>query len=144
VDEINRARIVVAGMAGALAMSVASYMFNVLRIPMVDFGRLIATKILRYHSHGTRLGLVLHIVNGVLLALIYALIDALIGAQLLPGFPWVRGLTYGTLLWLFMMVVVLPLLGDGLFGWRTSRTMVLSALTVHLLYGLILGLALGG
>ena len=87
--QINLARIVVAGIAGALAMSVASYLFNVLRVPMVDFGRLIATKVLRYHSHGTRLGMALHIGNGVLLALIYALVVA----QLLPGASWVRGLT---------------------------------------------------
>lgn len=136
--EINLARIVVAGVAGALAMSLATYLFNALRVPIVDFGRLIATKILRYHSHGTRLGLALHVTTGVLLALIYALV-----AHFLPGAAWLRGLTYGVFLWLVMMVVVLPLLGDGFFGWRTSRTMVLSSLTVHLLYGVILGLAMG-
>ena len=137
IGDISLARVAIAGAAGALAMAVASYVFNAMGIPMVDFGRLIATKILRYHSHRTRLGLALHLLNGVILALIYALFIV----NVLPGAYWVRGLIYGTGLWLLMMVVVLPLIGDGFFGWRTSRSMIPSALAVHLLYGIILGFA---
>lgn len=135
IGDLNVARIVVAGLLGALSMAVASYIFNAIGIPMVDFGRLIATKLLRYHSHRTRLGLVLHLVNGVVLALVYAI-------AVFPnvtGMYWLAGLLYGAALWLVMMVIVLPLLGDGFFGWRVSRTMIPSALAVHLLYGLILG-----
>jgi hypothetical protein len=40
-----------------------------------------------------------------------------------------------------MMVVVLPLVGDGFFATNAPQGTVLSALMVHLLYGLILGLA---
>lgn len=138
--EVSFPQIVIAGVVGALSMSVASYLFNVMRVPMVDFGRLIATKILRYHTHGTSLGLVLHVLNGVLLALVYALFVV----HALPGSFLVRGLTYGAGLWLVMMVVVVPVLGDGFFGWRVSRTMAPSALVVHLLYGLIVGLAIRG
>jgi hypothetical protein len=57
---------------------------------------------------------------------------------------WLAGVLYGAALWLVMMVVVLPLLGDGFFGWRVSRTMIPSALGVHLLYGLILGFGVRG
>jgi len=128
-------RIALAGLVGALSMALATYLFNLLGIPIADLGRLIATKILRYHSHRTRLGFVLHLVNGVLLALVYAMLLV----PLLPGPYWMRGLLYGTGLWLVMMVVLLPLLGDGLFGSRTSRGMAPSALAVHLLYGLVLG-----
>ncbi|MPZ13418.1 MAG: hypothetical protein GEU73_03170 [Chloroflexi bacterium] len=136
--DVSLTAIVIAGLAGAASMSVASFLFNALGIPMVDFGRLIATKILHYHSHGTRLGLVLHLTNGILLALVYALVVV----QLLPGPYWVRGLAYGGALWLLMMAIMLPVLGDGFFGWRTSRDTIPSALAVHLLYGLILGFAL--
>lgn len=117
-------------------MALATFLFNALRIPVVDLGRLIATKILRYHSHGTRLGLALHIINGVVLALIYAFLVK----PLLPGPGWLSGLAYGMLLWLTMMLIVLPAMSDGFFGWRTSRQMIPSALFVHLLYGLIIGL----
>ncbi|MBM2809872.1 MAG: hypothetical protein HW416_631 [Chloroflexi bacterium] len=118
-------------------MAFASYLFSAMNIPMVDFGRLIATKILRYHSHRTRLGLVLHLANGVLLALVYAIFLG----PLIPGDYWLRGLIYGAGLWLFMMVAVLPAMGDGFFGWKTSRSMIPSALVVHLVYGLVLGFA---
>ncbi len=140
VGDIPLARIAVAGLVGALSMALATYFFNLLGIPMADLGRLIATKILRYHSHRTRLGFVLHLVNGVLLALVYAV--ALV--PLLPGPYWMRGLLYGAGLWLVMMVVLLPLLGDGLFGSRASRGMAPSALAVHLLYGLVLGFFVRG
>ncbi|MSQ24174.1 MAG: hypothetical protein EXR58_06450 [Chloroflexi bacterium] len=126
----------VAGLLGAIGMALATFLFNALRIPVVDLGRLIATKILRYHSHGTRLGLALHIINGVVLALIYAFLVK----PLLPGPGWLSGLAYGMLLWLTMMLIVLPAMSDGFFGWRTSRQMIPSALFVHLLYGLIIGL----
>ena len=129
------AQVVLAGLIGAAAMALTTFFFNAIRVPVVDMGRLIATKILRYHSHGTRLGLVLHVVNGVVLALIYALIKGF-----LPGPQVVQGLIYGLLLWLFMMLIVLPWMGDGFFGRRTNPQMIPSALFVHLVYGLILGL----
>ena len=133
------AQAAVAGLFGALAMALATFIFNALRVPVVDLGRLIATKILRYHSHGTRLGLALHIINGLLLALIYAFVVE----PILPGPGSLKGLTYGILLWLVMMLIVLPAMGDGFFGWRTSRQMIPSALFVHLLYGLIIGIGVG-
>jgi hypothetical protein len=138
IGDLNTTRIVIAGLLGALSMALATYLFNALRIPMVDFGRLIATKLLRYHSHGTRFGLVLHLLNGVVLALVYAIVVA----PFVSGMYWVGGLLYGAALWLIMMILVLPLLGDGFFGWRVSRTAIPSALVVHLLYGLVLGFGL--
>jgi uncharacterized membrane protein YagU involved in acid resistance len=136
VADVHLVRIIIAGVVGAAAMVIATYLFHALGLPMVDFGRLLATKILRYHSHGTRLGLVLHLVNGVVLAVIYALL-----VDMIPGPGWLRGLGYGAVLWLVMMVVAMPALGDGFFGSRAPRGTVLSALVTHLVYGLILGLA---
>lgn len=141
IGDVNLAQVIVAGILGALSMALASFLFNAIRVPVVDFGRLIATKLLRYHSHGTRLGLVLHLLNGVVLAFAYAfLVERLLQAAL-PGAYLVHGLIYGIGLWLFMMAVILPMLGDGFFGWRASKGMIPSGLFVHLLYGLILGFA---
>ena len=134
------ARVIVAGIIGAVAMALATFLFNAIRVPVVDFGRMLATKILRYHSHGTRLGLVLHVINGVVLAFVYAiLIEPRL--QLIIPIYWARGLLYGAALWLILMVVVLPVVGDGFFGSKGSRGMIGSALVVHLLYGLVLGFA---
>lgn len=140
IGDVSLARVVIAGILGAVSMALATFLFNTIRVPVVDFGRLLATKILRYHSHGTRLGLVLHIVNGVLLAFVYAI---LIEPRLEPLVPvyWLRGVLYGVALWLLLMMLVLPLVGGGFFGGRDRPGMIGSALVVHLLYGLILGFA---
>ncbi len=134
IADVQLLRIAIAGIVGAACMVLATSLFHALGLPMVDFGRLLATKMLRYHSHGTRLGLVLHLVNGVVLAVIYALlVDHFRG----PG--WLLGLAYGAVLWLVMMLVVLPLLGDGPFGSKAPRGTAGSAFAVHMIYGLILG-----
>ncbi len=138
VADVHLVRVIIAGVVGAAAMVIATYLFHALGVPMVDFGRLLATKILRYHSHGTRLGLVLHLINGVVLAVIYALL-----VDTTPGPGWIHGLAYGAALWLVLMVIVMPLLGDGFFGSRTPPGTVQSAFAVHLVYGLVLGLAVG-
>ena len=128
--------VILAGLLGALAMVLATYLFHLRRIAMVDFGRLIATKLLRYHSHGTQLGLALHLLNGVVLAFIYAFV-----INPIPGPSLVKGAIYGVALWLVMMLVVLPAFGDGFFGRRSDRSAAASGLVLHLLYGLILGAA---
>ncbi len=133
--ELDLARVMLAGLLGGVAMALMTFLFNAIRVPVVDLGRLIATKVLGYHSHGTRFGLLLHMANGIILAFIYALI-----APSVPGAPLIKGLSYGILVWLFMMLVVLPLMGDGLFGRKNATRMIPSALFVHLVYGLVLGL----
>jgi hypothetical protein len=140
IGDVSFTRVILAGILGAVSMAIATMLFNAVRIPVVDFGRMLATKILRYHSYGTRLGLVLHILNGILLAFVYAI---LIEPRLELFIPlyWVRGILYGVALWLALMMVVLPIVGDGFFGGRGRRGMIGSALVVHLIYGLILGLA---
>jgi hypothetical protein len=132
-------RVIFAGLVGAATMVVATWIFHAVGLPMVDFGRLLATKILRYHSHGTQLGLVLHLVNGAALALIYAMFVA----RWLPGPDLLRGVIYGIGLWLIMMLGAFPLLGDGFFGSRTAPGTVPSSLIVHILYGAVIGLAVG-
>ncbi|MBI2317977.1 MAG: hypothetical protein HYU75_13535 [Betaproteobacteria bacterium] len=133
--DVNLAAVALAGFLGAVAMALTTLFFHAIRVPVVDVGRLIATKLLRYHSHGTRFGLLLHMATGVVLALVYALV-----APLFPGPAWLHGLGYGILLWLLMMLVILPLMGDGLFGRRNREAqMIPSALVVHVVYGLVLG-----
>ncbi|HEY3116933.1 MAG TPA: DUF6789 family protein [Chloroflexota bacterium] len=132
---VSPLQVALAGLLGAIAMALATSLFHFRRVAMVDFGRLIATKLLRYHSHGTQLGLALHLVNGIVLAFIYALIVQ----PFLPGPALAKGALYGVALWLIMMLGVLPALGDGFFGWRSDRSAAPSGLALHLLYGLILG-----
>jgi uncharacterized membrane protein YagU involved in acid resistance len=58
----------------------------------------------------------------------------------LTGSPAARGMTFGVLAWLVMMLLVMPLTGAGLFGFGYGLGVPLTLLAVHLAYGAVLGL----
>lgn len=64
-------------------------------------------------------------------------------ALLLPALPgsrtWVKGLSFGILAWLIMMIVVMPMAGAGLFGMRLSLMAPVATLMLHLVYGGVMG-----
>ena len=132
-------RALLAGFVGALAMSLAALGLRLAGLPSFDFGELIATKLLRVATgHPTRLGTLLHFVVGIVLGFVYALIFHLALADLLAGSEWLRGGVYGVALWLVMMLVVLPALGEGAFGRRLGGAVAAVTLVLHLIYGAIL------
>jgi hypothetical protein len=85
--------------------------------------------------------MVMHFVNGTLIfPAIYAY--ALIG--ILPGSPVVKGTLWGITLWLLAQIVVMPMMGGGLFSAAMGGMIAaIGSLVGHLLYGSILG-ALAG
>lgn len=64
-------------------------------------------------------------------------------APLLPALPgsrtWIKGLSFGVLAWLIMMVVVMPMAGAGLFGMLLSLMAPVATLMLHLVYGAVMG-----
>lgn len=60
-------------------------------------------------------------------------------ARLFPEAGLWEGLGLGLVLWLVMQVVVLPLLGWGLFGASITPKIALATLVLHLIYGGTLG-----
>jgi|SRR5690625_945211 len=61
-------------------------------------------------------------------------------------FNWVKangnmwhGLGWGVMLWLIMELIVLPLLGWGVFGTAVTPKIAVATLVLHLIYGAILG-----
>jgi len=63
---------------------------------------------------------------------------ALIGSWL-PGGPTGRGVVFGALAWVLMMVLVMPMAGAGLFGLRLGLMAPVMTLLLHLVYGAVLG-----
>ncbi len=57
----------------------------------------------------------------------------------LPGAPWIKGITFAIGAWLLMMVVVLPMAGQGLFGSAIGIMAPVATLMLHLVYGTVLG-----
>ena len=57
----------------------------------------------------------------------------------LPGAPVVKGLIFGTLAWLAMMIIFTPLAGHGLFALSLGPQATVATLVLHLIYGAVLG-----
>ena len=58
---------------------------------------------------------------------------------LLRGPSWLRGLIFGALAWLVVMVFVMPLARTGLFGIKLGFAAPAVMMLVHLVYGVMLG-----
>jgi uncharacterized membrane protein YagU involved in acid resistance len=59
----------------------------------------------------------------------------------LPGAPVVKGLIFGALAWLAMMIFFMPLAGHGLFALSLGPPATVATLVLHLIYGAVLGVA---
>ena len=59
----------------------------------------------------------------------------------LPGAPVVKGLIFGALAWLAMMIIFMPLAGHGLFALSLGPQATAATLVLHLIYGAALGVA---
>jgi hypothetical protein len=79
-----------------------------------------------------------HHFDGILFGIAFALLF-----YSLPGAGWLKGLIYGAILWLVVLILiaVTGMLGAEIFkGVKVSAATVISNLLIHLLYGFILGL----
>jgi uncharacterized protein DUF6789 len=83
--------------------------------------------------------LLLHVINGsITLPLIYAYLVF----RFLPGEPWLKGVLWGLILWGLAELIVMPLMGAGLFRTDAGVMPIVAALVVllaHLAYGALLG-----
>ena len=86
-------------------------------------------------------GLFMHFLNG---TVIFPLIYVYLLYRLLPGAPWQKGLLWGAILWLGVEIVMMPIMGSGIFSMETGGVKaVTAALMGHLVYGAILGAIAG-
>jgi MFS family permease len=52
---------------------------------------------------------------------------------------WQKGLMFGVITWFLMMLIFMPVIGAGLFGWRLGLVEPAGMLGMNLLYGLAIG-----
>jgi uncharacterized membrane protein YagU involved in acid resistance len=58
----------------------------------------------------------------------------------IPGHRiWLKGVEFGLGAWLLMMVLVMPMAGKGLFGLDLGLMAPIMTLTLHVVYGAVLG-----
>lgn len=57
--------------------------------------------------------------------------------------PWLKGVIFGVLAWLVMMVTFMPLAGSGFFGVKIGPAAPVGMLILHVIFGAVLGATYG-
>lgn len=87
------------------------------------------------------MGMMMHWING---SVIFPLIYAYVLYRALPGDPWVKGTIFGLILWFLLQVIVMPMMGGGLFSANAGGLMAaMASLIGHIIYGVLLGAVAG-
>jgi len=129
-------------LAGFVATIVLSALM-VMKMMMGLMPDLNAIKMMTTMAHGMLgtpavpiVGWVMHFMIGTVL---WGVLFALIGNSL-PGGGYVsKGLSFGVLAWVLMMVMVMPMAGAGFFGLSLGMMAPVMTLMLHLVYGAVLG-----
>ena len=128
----NWTRAILGGFVGTLALTFMMYKVA----PMMGVKMDIAGR-LGQMLGGWAMGMVMHFVNG---TIIFPLIYAFLLYRVLPGPPLVKGLVWGVVLWLTTQLMLMPIMGAGLFGMKAGGMMgAIASLVGHLVYGSLLG-----
>lgn len=134
---MNARRAAAAGVIGTVAMTILFFLEPLLGLPRMAEGGILSTVMSATVAHvpvGFVGGWVVHFTVGIALALLYAAVVV----NLLSGAPAARGVLYGALVFLGAQLVVMPLVGAGIFsGWDPAR--LLGSLAGHLVYGGVVG-----
>jgi hypothetical protein len=131
-------RLVLGGAAGTVALTLIMFVVDPLLTGRgSDLSRTLGAELGNPHGVGL---VVLHFFNGsILFPLGFAFLD-----EWLPG-PWlVKGLIWGTMLWLLAGVLAMPMSGSGFFGYHAGGLRIVAiTLAGHLTYGALQGLIAG-
>ena len=127
---MNVGRSIAAGAAGTAVMTMLMLAAPMMGMPEMPIGQMLGS----FLKIGTVLGWVMHGVIGLVLAAVYAAVFA----GRLPGPPAGRGAAYGFLVFLMAQVVVMPMMGAGVFS-GGNAAMIMGSLMGHLVYGAIVG-----
>ena len=126
---MNIGRAVLAGIGGTIAMTaVAVWVAPLMGMPAMNPANMLADAM----GGILLIGWIGHFMIGVIFALIYATV-----ASKLPGSPTVGGALYGIAVGLLVQIVVMPMMGMGLFS--GSMVMAGGSLMGHLVYGAVVG-----
>lgn len=130
---------VLGGVAGTIVMTGT---LRFIAPMMLDRPMDIAAMIANMMGASWTLGLVAHLINGIV---IFPLAYALVAYRVLPGPPIVRGILWGVFLWLAAESIVMPMAGAGFFSSQIGGVKAASAaLAGHVMYGALLGVISGG
>lgn len=126
-------RSVLGGFVGTLALTAIMYLVA----PMMGLHMDIAAMLGSMLGGSWTAGMMMHFING---SLIFPVIYAYALYDRLPGSPALKGTAWGIVLWLVAQLVVMPMMGAGVFSSAAGGMMAAAgSLVGHLLYGSLLG-----
>jgi uncharacterized membrane protein YagU involved in acid resistance len=134
---MNARRAAVAGVIGTVAMTMLFVLEPLIGLPRMAEGGILSTVMSATVAHlpvGFVGGWAVHFTVGIALALLYAAA----AANRVPGPPAARGALYGALVFLGAHLVLMPLVGAGIFS-SGDPARLLGSLAGHLVYGGVVG-----
>lgn len=132
-SKLDTKKAIVAGLTGTTAMTAVMLAAPMMGMPPMNVGAMLGSVM----GGSVALGWAAHFMIGTVLAVIYAAVFA----QRLRGPAAVRGMLYGVAPWLLAQLVVMPMMGAGLFS--GSALVAGGSLMGHLIYGAVVGVAYG-
>jgi uncharacterized membrane protein YagU involved in acid resistance len=129
-----------AAVAGAIGTGMLTALWLVepsIGLPKIAIGQILSTFMSVSVAHlpvGATGGWIIHLIVGILLALIYAAFFA----DRLPGPPAARGAMFGALVFVVAQSVFMPLVGGGFFS-RGDIELLIGSLLGHIVYGVAVG-----
>ena len=136
-QNVNIIKVVIAGAAGTLAMSILMLVGPMMGMPKMDMGVMLGTMNpmmeLPYF-----VGWMMHFVIGIMLTFIYAafLFDKL------PSEGWMKGAIYSIIPFLVMQMMLSPMMGMPFFSGGEMMA-IMGSLLGHLAYGGVMGYVYG-
>jgi len=136
----------VAGLIAGIFMGILSqlgYWFGVIRSHLIVVDGAFALRMLRREG-GTpatyAVGIIIHLVTSIVFGIVYVAIAQLAGFTL----QWfVAVAVYVFILWLAMLIVALPIAGQGFMGKKIRGAVWLEQLILHVIFGFSFWWALG-
>ena len=134
---MNAARAIAAGLIATAVMTTLLLIEPSVGLPTIAIGQILSTALglaPAYLGIGAAVGWGIHFVVGVVFALVYAGVFS----RRLPGRAFVRGVLFGSMVFVLSQLVFMPLVGGGFFS-RGDVEMLAGSLLGHLVYGGVLG-----
>jgi len=130
--ETNIGKALLAGLIATVVMTLLTMMATVMGLPM-DIPAMLSA----FMGVPVLVGWLAHFMIGIVLSLIYAY--ALMGK--LKGGPVVRGAIFGLFPFLMAQILIMPMMGMGLFTSSAPNAfmLVMGSLVGHLAYGAVVG-----
>lgn len=85
-------------------------------------------------------GWVVHLIIG---TVVWGALFAWIAPNLPGSSYWTKGIFFGTVAWLLMMVTIMPMASSGFFGMKFGTMAPVMTLVLHIIYGAVLGAIYG-